>query len=104
MSTQERALFTFSSHSIARSTPSSAKTDDELEEEDEEDPHDVTLLHGSPSKKDFLDKIKQLKQKDNDEVSETISTDHDLQTYTSTPIVKELRKNIVNFPLNPFSK
>jgi DNA mismatch repair ATPase MutL len=54
----------------------------------------VTLLHGSPSKKDFLDKIKQLKKKDEEEEKE-LSTDHDLKMYTSTPVViKEKPKNI----------
>ncbi len=71
--------------------------------DDDDDPHDVALLHGSPSKKDFLDKIKQLKQRDEKEEEEEereekneirISTDHDLQTYTSTPIVKEKPKPI----------
>jgi len=73
--------------------------------DDDDDPHDVALLHGSPSKKDFLDKIKQLKQRDEKEEAEEeeegeeeneirISTDHDLQTYTSTPIVKEKPKPI----------
>jgi hypothetical protein len=70
-----------------------------IQSDDEDDPHDVALLHGSPSKKDFLDKIKQLKQRDEKEEEEeeneiTISTDHDLQTYTSTPIVKEKPKPI----------
>lgn len=69
--------------------------DEEEEEDEEEDPHDNNLLHGSPSKKDFLDKIKQLRKRDEDEIEITISTDHDLQVYTSQPKIEEKPKNIV---------
>ncbi|CAF5043080.1 unnamed protein product, partial [Rotaria magnacalcarata] len=69
----DRALFTFELHSIAKSTQSSTQNNEkdknvdevaEEEEEEEEDPHVSTLVHGSPSKKDFLDKLKALKQSD----------------------------------------
>ncbi|CAF1195553.1 unnamed protein product, partial [Adineta ricciae] len=88
LSTQERALFTFESHSIAEST-----TELSLSENEDEDPHETTLLHGSPSKKDFLDKIKQLRQKD-EETEVSASLDHDLLMYTSTPAVKEKAKPV----------
>ncbi|CAF4015349.1 unnamed protein product [Rotaria sp. Silwood2] len=102
LSTQDRTLFTFESHPIAKSSESSIPNDDqdEDEDEDEDDPHVVTLVHGSPSKKDFLDKIKQLKQNDiteEDEIEIPVSTDHDLQMYTSTPIVKEKSQPIEQF-------
>ena len=61
--------------------------DDDDDDDDDDDLHDATLLHGSPSKKDFLDRIKQFKQKD-EEIEIEIATDHDLQMYTSTPIVR----------------
>ncbi|UJR14601.1 hypothetical protein I4U23_001596 [Adineta vaga] len=92
LSTQERALFTFESHSIAKDKLSLSENEEEdEEEEEEEDSHENTLLHGSPSKKDFIDKIKQLRQKD-EETEIPVSTDHDLQVYTSTPAVKEKSK------------
>ncbi|CAF4053342.1 unnamed protein product [Rotaria sp. Silwood2] len=102
LSTQDRTLFTFESYPIAKSSESSIPNDDqdEDEDEDEDDPHVVTLVHGSPSKKDFLDKIKQLKQNDiteEDEIEIPVSTDHDLQMYTSTPIVKEKSQPIEQF-------
>jgi hypothetical protein len=59
----------------------------------------MNLLHGTPSKKDFLDQIKQLKEKekeDNDEMEIRISTDHDLQMYTSPAIINDKPKSIVN--------
>ncbi|CAM4816827.1 unnamed protein product [Rotaria magnacalcarata] len=105
LSTQDRALFTFELHSIAKSTQSSTQNnekdknvDEVAEEEEEEDPHVSTLVHGSPSKKDFLDKLKALKQsdiKEGDDMEITLSTDHDLQSYhTSTPAVKENPKSV----------
>ncbi|CAF1271135.1 unnamed protein product [Rotaria sordida] len=94
LSTQDRTLFTFESHSIAKTSPSNIPNNDE--DADEDDPRVTTLVHGTPSKKDFLDKIKQLKQNDKteedgeeDEIEIPISTDHDLQMYTSTPFIKE---------------
>lgn len=71
---------------MANSTPSTEIENDSKEE---------SLLHGSPSKKDFFDKIKQLKkQENNDEEKEIIvdvpAVDHDLQTYKSPPKKREI--------------
>lgn len=52
----------------------------------EEDSHDAALLHGTPSKKDFLDKVKQLRNED-EETDPATSIDHDLQAYSVTPTV-----------------
>jgi hypothetical protein len=87
LSPEDRALFTFAPDTILQRSQSSAKND-----MDDDDSNELTLLHGSPSKKDFLDKVKQLREKDEPEIR--ISTDHDLQTYTSTPIVKQNPKPI----------
>lgn len=44
------------------------------------------MLHGTPSKKDFLDQVKKLREIDQiEEEGEETATDHDLQHYTSTP-------------------
>ncbi|CAF0875032.1 unnamed protein product [Adineta steineri] len=101
LSTQDRALFTFESHDIVKhnnhsdtkNDECSVDDDDDVNDEDD-DPHDKTLLHGSPSKKDFLDKIKQLKQNDEESEEIRVSVDHDLQMYTSTPIAKEKPKPV----------
>ena len=85
-------MFTFESHKIVESALclSSPENDNQ---DDDEDSHDATLLHGTPSKKDFLDKIKELRKEDEDTADEDISTDHDLLAYTSTPVTeKKLEK------------
>lgn len=76
-------LFTFAARSPEK------KTND-----DEENSQEKTLLHGTPSKKDFLDQVKKLHQNDRideeKDEKEEISTDHDLQRYTSTPKVQSI--------------
>jgi hypothetical protein len=91
-------LFTFAPASVALSATSLDTSD--------HDAHETTLLHGSPSKKDFLDQIKRLKAADtiDNNIERNRSTDHDLDSYTSTPIVESRTTSMVEPRATPIAE
>lgn len=90
LSGEEKRLFTFAPDTVAQSSPTTTTE----EEEEEENSQENILLHGTPSKKDFLDQLKKLRE--NDQIEEETKTDHDLQSYTSTQKVAAEEENIVS--------
>ena len=84
-------MFTFAADSIVKKNQSQTNGDDDDGEEDE-DSQEAILLRGSPSKKEFLDKVKHLKaidQLEEQPPEQSTPTDHDLQTYAPTAAPKE---------------